>query len=397
MTGRGSIRHNNRVFSTANVDKSRTNLNVTFCKENLKEVYHRLFDDALAEYNSKKKKTRDKIQDYYEHIRQGKQEKLFHEAVFQYGNMDTMGSETEMAEFAASMLTEFAETFQERNPHLVVFNSVLHMDEATPHLHIDFIPIATEQTRGLSTRVSMKQALKQEGFASQGKNYTEWQAWMEREKGVMAEIAQARGFEIDNLGGGRRHMDLPEYRAAARRLEMAQEQLEETKQEVESLEQQKTALKGSVALLKAVDRVRVDLDTIQPEKTLTGAIRGVSVEQIGQLKQVAVQKVATDQQLRKVLEENQRLESLVPTIEDRMRENMKRQRMEQEIARLREEREALLKQLEEEKARLDRVLDFLEGQLPEQFQPLVQEAVTLFMEENQIDEQERGNIWEMEL
>ena len=107
--------------------------------------------------------------------------------------------------------------------------------------------------------------------------------------------------------------------------------------------------------------------------------------------------MATDQQLRKVLEENQRLESLVPTIEDRMRENMKRQRMEQEIARLREEREALLKQLEEEKARLYRGLDFLEGQLPEQFQPLVQEAVTLFMEENQIDEQERGNIWEMEL
>ena len=103
MTGKGSIRHNNRVFSTANVDKNRTELNVTFCKENLKEVYHQLFDEALATYNGKKKKTRDKIPDYYEHIRQGKQEKLFHEAVFQYGNMDTMGSETEMAEFAASM------------------------------------------------------------------------------------------------------------------------------------------------------------------------------------------------------------------------------------------------------------------------------------------------------
>ena len=397
MTGKGSIRHNNRVFSTANVDRSRTNLNVTFCKKNLKEVYHRLFDDALAEYNSKKKKTRDKIQDYYEHIRQGKQEKLFHEAVFQYGNMDTMGSETEMAEFAASMLTEFAETFQERNPHLVVFNSVLHMDEATPHLHIDFIPIATEQTRGLSTRVSMKQALKQEGFTSQGKNYTEWQAWMEREKEVMAEIAQTMGFEIDNLGGGRRHMDLPEYRAAARRLEMAQEQCAEAEQEVESLEQQKMALQGSVALLKAVDKVRVDLDTIHPEKTLTGAIRGVSVEQIEQLKQVVIQKVATDQQFQKVLEENQRLESLVPTIEDRMRENIKRQRMEQEIARLREEREALVKLLKEERAQLDKMLDFLDGQLPEQFQSLVQEAVTLFVKENQMDEQERGNVWEMEL
>lgn len=397
MTGKGSIRHNNRVFSTLNVDKSRTKLNVIFCKENLKEVYHRLFDDALAEYNSKKKKTRDKIPDYYEHIRQGKQEKLFHEAVFQFGNMDTMGNETEMAEFAASMLTEFAETFQERNPHLVVFNSVLHMDEATPHLHIDFIPIATEQTRGLSTRVSMKQALKQEGFTSQGKNYTEWQAWMEREKEVMAEIAQTMGFEIDNLGGGRRHMDLPEYRVAARRLEMAQEQLAEAEQEIEFLEQQKTALQGSVALLKAVDKVRVELDTIQPEKTLTGAVRGISVEQIEQLKQVAVQKVVTEQQLWEAIAENRHLESLVPTIKDRMKDNIRRQRMEQEIARLREEREALLEQLEEERAQFEKTLNLLEEQLPDQLQPLVKETMDLMREEGQREKQETVIKWEMEL
>ena len=50
-------------------------------------VYHELFDEALAAYNAKKKKTRDKIPDYYEHIRQSKQEKLFHEAIFQIGNM----------------------------------------------------------------------------------------------------------------------------------------------------------------------------------------------------------------------------------------------------------------------------------------------------------------------
>ena len=74
--------------------------------------------------------------------------------------------------------------FQERNPHLRVFNMVLHMDEATPHLHVDFVPVATEQSRGLSTRVSMKQALKQQGFVGLGRNQTEWRAWMEREKGV---------------------------------------------------------------------------------------------------------------------------------------------------------------------------------------------------------------------
>ena len=82
MTGRGSIRHNNRSFSAANVDRSRSEQNVTFCNEDLKKVYHELFDEALAAYNAKKKKTRDKIPDYYEHIRQSKQEKLFHEAIF---------------------------------------------------------------------------------------------------------------------------------------------------------------------------------------------------------------------------------------------------------------------------------------------------------------------------
>ena len=56
---------------------------MTFCNDDLKQVYHEIFDEALAAYNAKKKKTRDKIPDYYEHIRQGKQEKLFHEAIFQ--------------------------------------------------------------------------------------------------------------------------------------------------------------------------------------------------------------------------------------------------------------------------------------------------------------------------
>ena len=133
----------------------------------------------------------------------------------------------------------FAESFQERNPHLRVFNMVLHMDEATPHLHVDFVPVATEQSRGLSTRVSMKQALKQQGFESLGRKQTEWKAWMEREKASLAEIAQAHEFEIVSLGGGRPHMELPEYRAAAQRLEAVQEQVTAAEQDMAVLEQQK--------------------------------------------------------------------------------------------------------------------------------------------------------------
>lgn len=182
MTGAGSIRHNNRSFSAANVDRSRTEQNIVFCNEDLKQVYHMVFDEALAAYNAKKTKTRDKIPDYYEHIRQSKQEKLFHEAIFQIGNMSDCGCGTPDGERAAAALKDFAESFAERNPHLRVFNMVLHMDEATPHLHVDFIPVATEQSRGLSTRVSMKQALKQQGFVGVGRKQTEWAAWMEREK-----------------------------------------------------------------------------------------------------------------------------------------------------------------------------------------------------------------------
>ncbi len=72
MTGHGSTSHNNRTFIAANVDESRTEQNVIFCQDDLKQVYHQVFDEALAAYNAKKKKTRDKIPDYYEHIRQSK-------------------------------------------------------------------------------------------------------------------------------------------------------------------------------------------------------------------------------------------------------------------------------------------------------------------------------------
>ena len=89
--GPGSISHNNRKFFAANVDRSRTEQNVTYCNDDLKQIYHEIFDEALAAYNAKKKKTRDKITDYYEHIRQGKQEKVFHEAIFQIGNLEDCG------------------------------------------------------------------------------------------------------------------------------------------------------------------------------------------------------------------------------------------------------------------------------------------------------------------
>ena len=399
MTGRGSIRHNNRAFSAANIDRSRTGLNVTFCQEDLKQVYHQVFDEALAAYNAKKKKTRDKIPDYYEHIRQGKQEKLFHEVIFQIGNKDDCGCGSLDGDRAAAVLKEFVETFQERNPHLRVFNAVLHMDEATSHIHIDFVPVATEQTRGLQTRVSMKQALKQQGFTSLGRNMTEWRAWMDREKQTLAELAQAHEFEIVSLGGGRKHMDLPEYREAAQRLEAVQEQVIAADQELADLEKQKKALGGTVRALKAAEKVQVRLDTIQPEKTLTGAVKGVTVEQVEQLKAAALRGVQAEQRAKEAEAENRRLQGMIPSTKEKLREAQAQQKIRQENQQLQVENEYLREQLEEERsflarllAGIDAALDYLWEHLPEPLWPIIEKAQQLIPVPD-AQKQERGHSW----
>ncbi len=414
MTGRGSIRHNNREFTAANVDRERSAQNVVFVNENLKQVYHELFDEALETYNAGKKKTRDKIPDYYKHIQQSKQEKLFHEAIFQIGNLNDCGCGSEGGQRAAEVLTEFAKTFQARNPHLRVFNMVLHMDEATPHLHVDFVPVATEQTRGLSTRVSMKQALKQQGFTGLGRKQTEWKAWMEREKDALTEIAQRHEFEIISLGSNRRHMDLPEYRAAIREAEAVQEQTAAATQELTDLQEQRTELKreimslsGASAALKAAERVRVDFDTIRPEKTLTGAVKGVTVEQIRELKAAAMTGAAAKQENVELKKENAalrkdktELQKKVPSIKDRMEAAAKQNQLE----RLQYENMELKEALEEERSfsdrlleDIDRVLDMLERHLPRQLLHLVDKARELLPEHQtyrQQQQRERGHSWD---
>ena len=108
MIGKGSLAHNRREFFAENVDPGRVQLNICYQNENLKEVYKELFDDAVERYNLGKRKDR-QITNYYDKIRQGKQEKLFHEAIFQIGNRKNM---------AVKVLDEYVKDFQKWNPTL---------------------------------------------------------------------------------------------------------------------------------------------------------------------------------------------------------------------------------------------------------------------------------------
>ncbi len=221
MRGKGSLTHNRRDFIAENVDSSRTPLNVEYCNEDIRAVYHELFDDALARYNEKQTRKDRVIDDYYEKIRTGKQEKLFEELIIQIGNKDDMNATSENGQLARQMLDEYMQSFQQRNPTLRVFSAHLHMDEATPHLHIDFIPFTTGSKRGLETRVSLKKALEALGFAGGTKSHTELNQWIEAEKQALASIMARHDIEWEQKGTHEEHLSVLDYKKQERSKEVA--------------------------------------------------------------------------------------------------------------------------------------------------------------------------------
>lgn len=222
MTGKGSVNHNSRKFHAKNTDPERSCLNVEYCNENLKDVYHELFDEALARYNEKQTRNDRRIDDYYEKIRSGKQEKPFHEIILQIGDKDNMGAKTENGQLAAKVLDKYMQDFQRRNPTLRVFSAYLHMDEATPHLHIDFVPYTTGSKRGLDTRVSLKQALSALGFKGGTRRETELNQWVAYEKEQLAAIMLEHGIEWEKKGTHEKHLSVLDFEKKERAKEVAE-------------------------------------------------------------------------------------------------------------------------------------------------------------------------------
>ena len=221
MVGKGSLTHNSRAFKAKNVKEDYTQHNIEYCNENIKAVYHELFDEALERYNAKQTRSDRKIADYYEKIRTSKQEKLFHEVIFQIGNKDDMNATTENGRLAAKVLDEYMRDFRQRNPTLRVFSAYLHMDEATPHLHIDFVPFTTGSKRGLETRVSLKQALAALGFKGGTRSDTEWNQWVASEKRQLAAVMERHGIEWEQKGTHEKHLSVLDFEKKERAREVA--------------------------------------------------------------------------------------------------------------------------------------------------------------------------------
>ena len=256
--GKGHLTHNNRDFICNNVVPERTAWNRIYVQEPLKDAYEKCFGQALRDYNAAQKRKDRQKDDYLKEIENsGNKEKTFYENIVQIGKKtdtpvtDENGVLTEEAKAAIEVLDRYAKTFQKRNPNLYLFNCVMHLDEATPHLHIDYIPVAHGYKNGMKTRNSLTKAFQQMGFTKAvSRKQNETVAWQEREREYLTELCREQGIEIEVLGVQRDNLSLPEYKAAMRQVEELEQQAVVLDKRNEALEQQNDDLAQKTAELR---------------------------------------------------------------------------------------------------------------------------------------------------
>jgi len=399
------VAHNNREFIAPNVDRSRIKDDITLVKEDIKTVYHELFDKPLAEYNAKQKRKDRRIKTYYEHINHSKQEKPFYELIFQIGNTEDTHCGTPEATVATKALTNFVKGFQMRNPHIRVFNAVIHLDEETPHVHINFIPFATNQTRGLSTRNSLSKALEQQGFVSEGKNMTCTKQWVEHEKEQLAEVMKSYGIEWEKLGTHEQHLDVLDYKKKMRAREIAvlenkvectQHQLESTERVLrdadnaidrldkefakksEAVEQLDSDIKSKSAELEntneqlavnqqllQVTSVKVaqinDIDSINVKHSAIGSKVTLSEMDYNSIVKLAKKELAAEHDSAEKDDEIYRLNEILQALnKEKALWADERSALHKTIDKLRAQVRGLTNQLSAPKTKYDRVMDFIE-------------------------------------
>lgn len=294
--GKGSQMHNRREYekygkpTPDNIDVSKSHENITLVDRDIKEAYREIFGEALDKYNTKQKRTDRKIEDYCDHIKKSKNgEKLFYEDVVQWGSKDDFQN-PQTRERAKEALVKYVEGFEERNPNLKLIGAYIHMDEASPHLHLDYVPVANGYSRGLETRNSLDKAMKQMGFQpeNESRKNNATKLWKESERAVFGEICRGLGLEVEpERKSDRKSLTVEEYKDA--RDEMLGDIEQEKKAivaEVEPLRELKTGIDeiagtGKTILPGVVAVKKKDLEAVKEQAKAYTANR----DEIGELRQ----------------------------------------------------------------------------------------------------------------
>lgn len=284
--GKGNQMHNRREYEKIgrpvpeNIDTSKSSENVTLVDKDIREAYNEIFGEALNRYNAKQKRTDRIIENYYDHILKSKNgEKLFYEDVVQWGSKDDFKS-PETRERAKEALVKYVEGFEERNPNLKLIGAYIHMDEASPHLHLDYVPVATGYSRGLEKRNSLDKAMKQMGFQpeNESRKNNATKLWKENERAVFGQICRGIGLEVEQeRKSERKSFTVDEYKEA--RDEMIGE-----------IEQEKNAI---VAEVEPLRELKTGIDEIDSTgKTILPGVIAVKEKDLEAVKEQAKAYVA---------------------------------------------------------------------------------------------------------
>ena len=260
--GRGNRQHNLRNYGEgklpSNVDASRTEQNIVWKDETTAHAYHRIFDDAVSEYNAKQKRKDRQIKDYRTHILNSKNgEKEFYEDVLQWGKQEDFIEHPEWRDIAKECLLEYIEGFEDRNPGLELIGAYIHMDEASPHMHFDYIPVAEVYKTGVQKRNSLDRAMRSLIAVRTGSEYSPrpdekdasgkctdnaTKQWKEMERAHFKKICVRRGLVVDGeiKTPERDSLSVLEYKAEMR------------KQEIQKLETQEKELRGTLRNLQSL-------------------------------------------------------------------------------------------------------------------------------------------------
>ncbi len=301
--GKGSLTHNNREFMADNVDPLRTPQNITFMRQPIGEAYDQLFAESTERYNARQKRNDRMIHgSYYEHLFGVKpcntvrtaadKRKSFYEDVVQIGKKEDSGFGTEDFQLVADCLKEYMEGFQSRNPNFYVFNAVLHMDEATPHLHIDYIPVGYYK-RGQDTQNGIAQALKEMGY---GEGKMAIAKWRVAEVEVLNRICLEHGIKPLAPEKARGTLEVEEYKEQRRQADELAEQNAQVKAELGEKREMLKAVKEKTAKL-------AEIDSIETGKIVFGGKVTVSQEDWQNVADLARKEVASQKQTKKFRKE----------------------------------------------------------------------------------------------
>ena len=214
-------KHNLRKYKSS--DYSKDNIVIVYGTSNLiddvKTVYHKEFDEALEEYNKKQTRPDRRIEDYFEHVA-GKEQDMVVEIIIQIGDREFWKQYDDMKSYIKLSYEIILGELIKRLPGFVVANTVVHLDEDSPHMHIVGVPVADGYKKGLSKQVSKRKVFTKEVLSRVLQD--------ELREVANKEVNDCFGEQIKEKSKGRNHdLTVAEYKVAqeTEHLEQIQEQV----------------------------------------------------------------------------------------------------------------------------------------------------------------------------